>query len=255
MVRRSFDIFCAVIGLIFCGPAILAAVVAIRLSSPGPAFYRAHRIGRHGRPFTMYKLRTMHCRPVLGSSITSADDPRVFPVGRLLRALKIDELPQLLNVLKGEMAIVGPRPEAADIVRNYYTYEYNQSLTVRPGLTSPGSIAYYTHGEHLLANGNAEDFYVQRLLPLKMAMDLNYVKTSTFLTDLGLIARTASVLIQKALGRRLFPTPPQLAAFLEQSRVDVHSPAASSPAVNSPKPPVMSPRIYEPDAANKDHAA
>jgi lipopolysaccharide/colanic/teichoic acid biosynthesis glycosyltransferase len=149
----------------------------------------------------------MHCRAVQGSSITSANDPRVFPVGRILRSLKIDELPQLLNIVKGDMAIVGPRPEAPDIVDRHYTTRDRQSLAVPPGLTSPGSVFYYTHGERLLADGAAEDFYVAALLPLKMTIDLEYLSRAGLWSDVGVILSTASVLFQKALGRKQFPTP------------------------------------------------
>jgi lipopolysaccharide/colanic/teichoic acid biosynthesis glycosyltransferase len=210
MVRRLFDLSIAIPALIGVAPALLLAAVGIRLSSPGPIFYRASRVGRDGRRFTMFKLRTMHCRAVAGSSITSANDPRVFPVGRLLRALKIDELPQLLNIVKGDMAIVGPRPEAPDIVERYYTARDRQSLAVSPGLTSPGSVFYYTHGERLLADGAAEDFYVARLLPLKMAIDLEYLSRASLWSDIGVIFSTASVLFQKALGRKQFPAPAAL---------------------------------------------
>lgn len=215
MVRRLFDLCIAIPALIGMAPVLLAAAVGIRLSSPGPIFYRASRVGQGGCTFTMFKLRTMHCRAVAGSSITSANDPRVFPVGRLLRALKIDELPQLLNIVKGDMAIVGPRPEAPDIVERYYTDHDRESLAVPPGLTSPGSVFYYTHGEQLLAEGAAEDFYVTRLLPLKMTIDLEYLSRAGLWSDIGVIFSTASVLFQKALGRTQFPTP-EVLQMLEQ---------------------------------------
>ncbi len=130
MARRFFDLCIVVPAMLCIGPILVISALAIRVSSPGPIFYRAQRIGRNGRPFTMYKLRTMHCRSVAGSSITSSNDPRVFAVGRILRALKIDELPQLINILRGEMAVVGPRPEAPDIVERHYTDEYRRSLAV-----------------------------------------------------------------------------------------------------------------------------
>lgn len=212
MARRAFDMVCSAASLVFLAPLLLLAAISIRLSSAGPVLYRAQRVGRDGRPFVMYKLRTMHCRPQAGSSITAANDPRVFPAGRLLRALKIDELPQLLNVLRGDMAIVGPRPEAIDIVQQHYTAEWHRSLAVRPGLTSPGSICYYTHGEQLLADGEAEQYYVSRLLPIKMAVDLAYLQRATFLSDLGVCGRTAWVLLQKAVGRKNFPVSLEMQA-------------------------------------------
>jgi lipopolysaccharide/colanic/teichoic acid biosynthesis glycosyltransferase len=207
MVRRLLDLCLVVPAMVFVGPMLCIAAVGIRMSSQGPALYRALRIGRDGQLFTMFKLRTMHCRSVVGSSITSANDPRVFAVGRILRALKIDELPQLLNILKGEMSVVGPRPEAPDIVERHYTDEYRKSLAVPPGLTSPGSVFYYTHGEQLLADGEAEQFYVSRLLPLKMKLDLDYLPRMSVMGDLRIILQTGLVLAQKALGRTSFPTP------------------------------------------------
>lgn len=207
MVRRLLDLCLVVPAMLVVGPVLCIAAVGIRMSSPGPVLYRAQRVGRDGQLFTMFKLRTMHCRIVAGSSITSANDPRVFAVGRILRALKIDELPQLLNILKGEMSVVGPRPEAPDIVERHYTDEYRKSLAVPPGLTSPGSVFYYTHGEQLLADGEAEQFYVSRLLPQKMKLDLEYLPRMSVLGDLRIILQTGLVLVQKAMGRKSFPTP------------------------------------------------
>ncbi|MCA9037147.1 MAG: sugar transferase [Planctomycetaceae bacterium] len=225
MARRLFDITIAATALFLIAPIMLAAAIGIRLSSPGPVFYKANRVGRNRQLFTMYKLRTMHCRTVAGSSITASNDPRVFTVGRILRALKIDELPQLVNVLKGDMAIIGPRPEAPDIVEKYYTPDYLRSLAVKPGLSSPGSICYYTHGEQLLADGEAEEFYVTRLLPVKMAIDLEYQDRATMVGDLGIIFRTALTLAQKAMGRKDFPEPPQLAQLRNKDaeRGSVHT--------------------------------
>lgn len=202
MVRRLFDLALAIPALMCIAPVLLLAALGIRWSSPGPVLYRAARIGLNGRVFTMFKLRTMHVRAVAGSSITSAGDPRVFTVGRYLRAFKIDELPQLLNIVRGDMSIVGPRPEAPDIVARYYTADDMRSLEVRPGLTSPGSIFYYTHGEQLLADGDAEQYYVTRLLPLKMRLDLDYIARASLAGDVMVILRTAFVLLRKLAGHR-----------------------------------------------------
>ena len=233
MLRRLFDVCCSGVATGLVAPVILVAAIGIRFSSSGPVFYKAKRVGRGGRLFTMLKMRTMHCRQVAGSSITASNDPRVFPVGRLLRALKIDELPQLWNVLKGDMSIVGPRPEAPDIVERYYNDRYLESLAVRPGLTSPGSICYYTHGEQLLADGEAEEFYVERLLPVKMEVDLQYLQHATLTSDLGIIFRTALVLVQKACGRKSFPDLPQTVISASRYRLAEEStavlPTAAAP--------------------------
>ncbi|MFN8710872.1 MAG: sugar transferase [Planctomyces sp.] len=200
MMKRLFDLLAASIALVLVSPVMAAAALGIAVSSRGPLLYRAHRAGLGGRAFTMYKLRTMHVRTTAGSSITAGNDPRVFAFGRLLRALKIDELPQLLNVIRGDMSIVGPRPEALDIVERHYTPAYHRTLEVRPGLTSPGSVEYYRSGEQLLQDGDAEDFYVRRLLPVKMELDLRYLETAGVVSDIRVILETMQVLIRRALG-------------------------------------------------------
>src|SRR6266446_6003127 len=151
MAKRLFDICVAAAALIVGAPLLGLAALGIRLASRGPILYRATRIGLRGRRFTMYKLRTMHVARAAGPLITGTDDPRVFAWGRLLRHTKIDELPQLWNVLRGDMAIVGPRPEDPAIVERYYSAADFGTLNVRPGLASPGSLFHYTHGDELLA--------------------------------------------------------------------------------------------------------
>jgi lipopolysaccharide/colanic/teichoic acid biosynthesis glycosyltransferase len=183
--------------------------LAIRVASPGPALYRARRVGQAGRLFTMYKFRTMHARAG-GGPITAAHDARIFPLGGLLRQLKIDELPQLLNVLRGEMAIVGPRPEDPSIVAAHYTPLQRETLRVRPGLASPGSLYYYTHGEKLLSEWAASEFYAERLLPTKLALDLVYVREASLRYDAQIVVRTILVILQIGLGRRHFAEPVEL---------------------------------------------
>src|SRR5947208_2055187 len=159
----------------------------------------------------MYKLRTMHARRRSDASvITGAEDPRVFPLGVWLRRLKIDELPQLVNVLRGEMAIVGPRPEDPAIVSRYYTALGMQTLAVPPGLASPGSIYSSTHGAALLQGSDPEAAYVARLLPLKLALDAVYVRRASLAYDARIAGRTLWVIVTTLLGRRRFPDPPEL---------------------------------------------
>jgi len=208
-IRRLLDVVGSVVGLVASAPFLAIAVLGIRVSSPGPLIYRALRVGRHGRPFTMYKLRTMHVGNASGrSAITAANDRRVFPFGKLLRQLKIDELPQLLNVLRGDMAIVGPRPEDPRIVEFHYGELGRESLTVRPGLASPGSLYYYTHH----AASGEEDDYVRRLLELKLAIEVIYVRQASLGYDIRIVGRTLSTLVAVLLGRRRFDDPPELAA-------------------------------------------
>lgn len=209
MVRRLCDVALATAALCLAGPVIAAAMLGIRVASPGPLVHRATRVGRDGRLFTLYKLRTMHLA-ASGAPVTRAGDPRVFAFGRWLRASKIDELPQLVNVILGDMAIIGPRPEDPAIVEAYYTAEQRETLRVRPGLASPGSLYNYTHGEALLVGETALTTYFERLLPLKLAMDLEYVRHASLWYDLRLMARTATVLVCRACGRRAFPLPPEM---------------------------------------------
>ena len=213
MAKRAFDLFAALLLLILAAPVLALAALGIRLTSPGPIFYRARRVGRGGEPFTMLKFRTMHVDQGQGASvITSADDPRVFAFGRLLRKTKLDELPQLLHVLSGEMSMVGPRPEDPKIVAEHYTDAYRETLRVRPGLASPGSIYNYTHGDALLAGADTESAYVERLLPPKMALERVYVRDASLLYDLRVVLRTAAVILAIALGKREFDEPPEMAA-------------------------------------------
>jgi lipopolysaccharide/colanic/teichoic acid biosynthesis glycosyltransferase len=215
--KRTLDVVFALLALVAAIPLLAIAALAIRLASPGPVFYRAARVGRGGRPFTMYKLRTMHVNQsvagkVAKSAITAKDDPRVFPVGSLLRRTKIDELPQLLNVLRGDMSLVGPRPEDPRFVEKNYTTADLATLDVRPGLTSPGSVWYYTTAESELTSDDPERHYVERVLPLKLALDLVYVREVSWRYDLALIGRTILVLTALVIGWRRFADPPEMSA-------------------------------------------
>ena len=216
MARRLFDILLAAGALLALSPVWLLAAAGIAVSSRGPVLFRARRAGRHGREFTMYKFRTMHARAEPGTAITAPADPRVFRFGHWLRASKIDEIPQLINVLSGDMSIVGPRPEDPDIVRRCYTDEDRQTLAVRPGLASPGSIYNYTHGDELLAAVDTVAAYQATLLPMKLALDRVYLRNATFAYDLRIIARTLYVLLARACGRRRFAPPPEMITIAEQ---------------------------------------
>ena len=203
--------FCAALGLAVLSPVLLLAALGVRLSSPGPILYRAQRVGLGGRPFTMHKFRTMTMdqggRP---SAVSAARDARVFPWGAVLRKLKIDELPQLFDVLRGEMSVVGPRPEDPRLVTELYTPEDLKTLDVLPGLACTGTLYYYTHLEKMLVDGASEDQYA-RILPLKLALDGVYLRKQSFGYDLAIILRTIRVIGAKALGQRDFPDPPELA--------------------------------------------
>lgn len=209
MAKRLLDIALSFIALLAFSPLFLFVAVAIRLASPGPVLYQARRVGRHGRSFTMYKFRTMH-QHLTGDPITAYRDQRIFPVGAWLRRLKIDELPQLINVLKGEMSLVGPRPEDPAIVTKHYTPQQWETLHVRPGLASPGSLYNYTHGEKLLTSSEAQMLYVEQLLPIKLALDLVYVREASLRYDLMIMGRTLIVILEILLGKQHFAEPAEM---------------------------------------------
>jgi Sugar transferases involved in lipopolysaccharide synthesis len=235
MGKRFMDIVVAGSALGLSTPLLLIAAIGIKLTSSGPILYRARRVGRDrrlphksssidkylperrqngygGRQFTMYKFRTMHLGANTGSAITSRDDSRVFPFGAWLRATKIDELPQLLNVIKGDMALVGPRPEAPEIVRGHYTADDLTTLQIPPGLTSPGSLYYYTHCEGVLPDDTAVmEMYLKRFLPVKLAIDRVYMRHATVNYDVRVLLRTIALLVARLVGSQCFPDPPELA--------------------------------------------
>jgi lipopolysaccharide/colanic/teichoic acid biosynthesis glycosyltransferase len=208
MARRLLDVLLAALALIALAPLCVLAAAGVRLSGPGPIIFRAPRMGRGGHEFTMYKFRSMRVgSDVRGSVVTAHQDPRVFPFGALLRALKIDELPQLVNVLRGEMSIVGPRPEHPQVVREVYTPWQLRTLAVRPGLAGPGSLFNYTHGDRLIGTADPERDYRERVLDIKLALDLVYIQAASVRYDLVIIARTLWTLACHAAGRREFPEP------------------------------------------------
>ncbi len=188
MGKRIFDFFCALLGIIVVSPLLLLIAVAVKITSRGPIFFRQTRIGREFRPFLIVKFRTMH-EGLDGPLITARGDRRVTALGRLLRLAKMDELPQLWNVLKGEMSLVGPRPEVAKYVEQFRE-DYEEILTVRPGVTDPASIVYRREAEMLASADDPEAKYLCDILPKKIAMAKDYVRTRSFIGDVILILRT-----------------------------------------------------------------
>ena len=200
IAKRVFDIILAAAAIILLGP-VLSICAALVLSVEGrPVLYRAPRIGKNGRPFTLYKFRTMRPDAAAGGAITAQVDSRVTHTGTWLRRFKLDELPQLWNVLRGDMTIIGTRPEDPEIMRRHYTAWHLQTLAVPPGLSSPGSIYTYTHLERLLVEGQTEAVYAQQVLPIKLALDLVYIRQHSIRYDVRLIARTVWVIAGMALG-------------------------------------------------------
>ena len=216
MVKRLFDVVCAAVALVLTAPLIGLAAIGIKLTDPkgGPVFYRARRVGYLGREFTMYKLRTMRQDGDDGGGprITGARDARVYPFGQLLRRSKVDELPQLFNVLRGDMAIVGPRPEDPMIVKEHYSPTDLETLGVRPGLASPGSIYQFTSGDKLLTGQDPEARYVDKLLKTKLALDRVYIRQATLRRDVAIIGRTIWAIGAIATGKRKFSAPPEMTA-------------------------------------------
>ncbi len=193
--RRWLDIVTSLAGLILLSPLFVLVAVAIKLDSAGPVFYRALRVGRNGRPFRVYKFRSMVNNADRGGpGITTADDERVTKLGRLLRRTKVDELPQLINVFRGDMSLVGPRPEDPRYVA-LYTREQRRVLAIRPGITGPASV-HYRHEEELLDGPNWEQVYIQEVMPHKLQIELDYLERRTLWTDLGVIFQTMMTLLR-----------------------------------------------------------
>ena len=205
MAKRLFDIMLSGTALILSAPLWLVAAIGIRLSSPGPIFYYANRIGKGSTSFRMAKFRTMTMGSAGQSEITAPRDNRIFPLGQVLRLLKIDELPQLINVLRGEMSIVGPRPESDKIVAAHYTDWMRETLAVAPGLTSVGAVFGYSYGDELLDSLRPEESYVERMLPAKLALERAYLARASFAGDLSCIVRTGVAILLAPFGWRIPP--------------------------------------------------
>ena len=195
-MKRSFDLILSLLGLIVLAPVFAAAAVAIRIESAGPVFYRGVRAGRYGKAFRIFKFRTMvEDADKIGGPSSSADDPRITRVGNFLRRYKLDELPQLLNVLRGEMSLVGPRPEVLQEVL-LYTEEEKRLLEVRPGITDWASIRFRNEGEILRGSADPHAAYREKIRPEKIRLGLEYVERRSFLTDCKIIVRTLKAILE-----------------------------------------------------------
>jgi lipopolysaccharide/colanic/teichoic acid biosynthesis glycosyltransferase len=188
--KRSLDLLVATIGLLFLWPLFAGIALLIKLDSKGPVFFRQERIGQGLRKFMILKFRTMVDDAALkGRQITTSGDSRITRVGHVLRKTKMDELPQLINVLRGEMSLVGPRPEVPRYVELFRS-EYQEILRVQPGITDLASLKYRSESEILDLAADPEHEYVTRLLPDKIALAKEYVRRSSFCFDMSLIFRT-----------------------------------------------------------------
>ena len=197
MFKRTFDLICSLLGLLILSPVFGLIALAIKRDSEGPVFYAGPRIGRGGKPFKMLKFRTMKETPEAhnGPRITAQGDPRITRLGRFLRDSKLNELPQLINVLRGEMSLVGPRPEDPSFVE-HYSEEQLEVLSVRPGITSLASVIYSDEEKQLVAQDLSET-YLKDILPNKLRLDLLYVRNRTFFLDLDILFRTFWVFIPR----------------------------------------------------------
>ncbi|MBK7721445.1 MAG: sugar transferase [Austwickia sp.] len=193
MIKRLLDILIAAVGLVGSAPVQAAIAVAVKADTPGPVLFRQVRVGRYGRPFEILKFRTMAAGSS-GAAITPSGDRRVTRVGAVLRRTKLDELPQLWNVLVGQMSLVGPRPEVPQYVELWPARRREIILSVRPGITDPASIEFRDEGALLAAQPDPERYYREVLLPRKTQLYAEYVASATTRGDLAIIGRTLAAL-------------------------------------------------------------
>ncbi len=196
-MKRLFDIISSLVGLIFISPIFLVVPILIKLNSKGPVFFKQWRFGKGGKQFKIFKFRTMvQDADKVGSLITAGNDRRITGIGKLLRRYEIDELPTLINVLKGDMSIVGPRPEVPKYLRHYDNLKYREVLSVRPGITDLGTITFRDEAKYLNAQ-NYEDIYETEILPQKLDLYLEYVHHKSFLFDLRIILKTIALILRQ----------------------------------------------------------
>ncbi|MFA6201023.1 MAG: sugar transferase [Bacteroidales bacterium] len=191
-MKRLFDFFASLLGLIILSPLFIILALFVGLGSKGGVFYKQERIGKGNQTFLLYKFRSMIIdadKKGLLSIGKDGKDPRVTKVGYFIRKYKLDELTQLLNVLKGDMSLVGPRPEVRKYVE-LYTEEQKQVLSVRPGITDIASIKFRNENDLLAQSSNPEEYYIKEIMPQKLALNLEYIKTRTFFGDIKLIFKT-----------------------------------------------------------------
>jgi lipopolysaccharide/colanic/teichoic acid biosynthesis glycosyltransferase len=221
-VSRLRDVTVALFLLLLGAPVLLGAALAVKFSSSGPVFYRQERVGRDGRLFQIWKFRTMRSggqnesAGQNGPFVTAQDDSRVTPLGRYLRSWKLDELPQLFNVLRGDMSLVGPRPQVPRFVNCFDAGLCRIALSVRPGMTGPAAL-YFRHEEFLLTGrSDREGFYIRQILPIKLQMDAEYVRRRSPAYDLQILVDTLRLVLSRLIGRAGssgIPTASELSAL------------------------------------------
>lgn len=209
MAKRLFDLFFSLAGLIVLSPLLLLLAVLIKLDSKGPVFYRGKRVGRYGKPFSIFKFRSMVVdAEKKGAASTSSNDVRITKMGRIIRIFKFDEFSQLINVVKGDMSLVGPRPEVQKFV-DLYTEEEKEILSVRPGITDWSSIKYHNEPEIIAASGIADgdEAYAKLIRPGKLRLQLMYVSNRTMWIDIQIILCTLCTIVLTRFGGHAIGVP------------------------------------------------
>ncbi|MBK6876932.1 MAG: sugar transferase [Ignavibacteria bacterium] len=195
MLKRGFDMVFSLLGSVILSPIFIVLIMAIKINSKGPSLYIQKRVGLNGNDFDLYKFRTMAVDSDKSGLLTvGGRDPRITSIGYYLRKFKLDELPQLINVLKGDMSFVGPRPEVRKYV-DLYNEVQKQVLTVRPGITDVASIKYKNENEILQGHEDTEEYYIKRIMPDKIEMNLEYLKDRSFFKDIKVILQTFSAIL------------------------------------------------------------
>ena len=201
MVKRLFDLAGSTVALLLLAPLLLLLALWIKFDSPGPVLFRQERVGRHGLLFRIRKFRTMAVdAPARGPQVTLADDPRITRVGRWLRRRRLDELPQLFDVLQGHMSLVGPRPEVPRFVAHYPSALRAAVLSLRPGLTDPAALAHLDEAALLADAADPEQVYIDRILPAKLRLQADYAASATLLSDLQVLLQTLARLLRRHHG-------------------------------------------------------
>ena len=195
--KRIFDLVFSLAGLIILSPLFLLVTILIKRDSAGPVFFRQTRVGRGGEPFRIHKFRTMTTDSSAHSlRLTVGSDPRITRTGRWLRRYKLDELPQLIDVVRGKMSLVGPRPEVPEYVKCYSRDQKDIVLSVRPGITDNASIEYRDENDILAESDNPEQDYIEKILPIKLGYYLRYVSERSMTGDIAIILRTISAIFR-----------------------------------------------------------
>lgn len=200
-MKRLFDVVTSSMALVLLSPVLVVIALAIKAESKGPVLFKQSRVGKNTRPFTMYKFRKFPTTfDGQGPGVTVVDDYRLSRVGRVLERLKLDELPQFLNVLRGEMSLVGPRPETPNFVMHYSESDY-RVLEVKPGIFGINQLLFRREAELYPKGVDPEEFYVREIMPKKLANDIEYIRRSSFVTDLALILRCVWSVVHEPLSK------------------------------------------------------